>query len=204
MARRGPGRPAGQPAKTEDEITAAGAAVFRELGYTKARMDDVAARLGITKSSLYHYVSTKQELLYRILLPPYREAVSHLTEVAQLDSPAAERLELIIERHIRNTVDYYPAISIYLAASQDTPVPEEMRALDRTYLAGLRQVVTDGMQDGSLQVLDPAVTVQAILGVCNWFAVTFDPDSGWDTDQVVAGFTAICLHGLVSNQTQGA
>ncbi|MGE3621423.1 MAG: TetR/AcrR family transcriptional regulator [Acidimicrobiia bacterium] len=185
-------------------MTDAAAAVFRRLGYHRARMDDVAAALGITKSSLYHYVGTKEELLYRILLPPYRGALEHLLEVAATDAPAPERLARVVERHVRNTVEHYPAISIYLSASRDTPVPEEMRALDHAYTAGLKRIMVDGMREGSLAVHDPAIAVMAVLGMCNWFATTYEPAAGWDPDEVAATFAATCLHGLAVAQAQGA
>ncbi|MCZ7526641.1 MAG: TetR/AcrR family transcriptional regulator [Acidimicrobiia bacterium] len=195
--RRAPGRPRGRPAKTRQEIVEAGAGVFRRLGYHQARMDDVAAALGLSKGSLYYYVHTKEDLLFEIVLPPYREAIAHLTEVAASDLPVPARLEEVIRRHLSNVVKHYPAISIYLESHRHLPVPEEMRQLDREYSARLRQIVIDGMRDGSLRIQDPATAVAALVGMCNWFAIRYEPAGGWDPVEVAAGFAAIFLEGLV-------
>ncbi|MFV0315875.1 MAG: TetR/AcrR family transcriptional regulator [Microthrixaceae bacterium] len=197
--RRGPGRPAGQRARTDSEVNAAGAQVFRKLGYHRATMEDVAAELDMTKGSLYHYVSTKEELLYRVLLPPYEDAVRTASAAAERAAPAPERIAEVVERHLRNTVEHYPAISIYVAASNDTPIPEEMRELDRRYTSAVRRIIIDGMREGTFRVLDPSIAMVSVLGTCNWFAITYDPRDGWDIDEFAKGLVEIVLRGLTDD-----
>jgi AcrR family transcriptional regulator len=200
MTRNAPrraGRPAGGKAKTREEVIAAGAAVFRRRGYHQARMDEVASALGITKASLYYYVASKEALLFEIVAAPYREAVAHAEATASSHLSAAERVRAIIGQHLTATERHYPAISIYLASS-DLPVPEEMRDLDRSYSKALRSIMLEGMRDGSFRVLDPAVAVLSVIGMCNWFAVRFRPTDGWDVEEVAEEFAATCLQGLAA------
>jgi TetR/AcrR family transcriptional regulator, cholesterol catabolism regulator len=158
-------------------------------------MDDVAAELDITKSSLYHYVSTKEELLFAVIIPPYREAVAYLREL-DAAQPAPECLGLVVRRHLANVARYYPAISIYVESGRLLPVPEEVRSLDREYVAGVKRIIMDGMRDGSLRVQDPGIATSALLGMCNWFAIQYDPAAVGDLDEVAGDFLGIFLHGL--------
>ena len=194
--RRAPGRPPGQLAKTELEVREAGAETFRRLGYNRARMEDVAHALGVTKGGLYYYVRTKEELLLSIVLPPFREAVTLAEDIAASNEPAARRLQSVVKRHLQNTAKHYPAISIYLAGMRDLPVPDEMPALDRAYTRAMKQIVVEGMKDGTFAVRDPATVVVAILGMCNWFAVSYEPGQPWDIDEVATDFAALCLDGV--------
>lgn len=192
------GRPPGRAAKTRPEILEAAAECFRRLGYHRARMDDVAEALGITKSSLYHYVRSKEELLFEIIGPPYRDAVAHLREVSHTDAPAPDKLRAVVARHLRNVVDFYPAITVYVTHLATLPVPEEVRALDAEYVRGIRQLLLDGMRGGSLRVMEPGVAALMILGPANWFAVRYTPDLSWDIDGVVDDLVGAQLHGLTA------
>lgn len=196
MARAG--RPRGRPAKSPAEIAAAAGYVFRTHGYEAARMDDVAARLGITKGSLYHYVRTKETLLVQTVIQPYREAVEHLHDLLRAEAPADEILAQVVRRHLRNVRDHYPAISVYLEQGRSLPVPHEVRELDRRYVAGLRRLMLAGMRDGLLDVGDPTTAAGAVLGMCNWFAMHFEPDDPRDVDEVADEFVRVLLTGLSS------
>ena len=196
MQARRAGRPRGRPAKSRDEIVAAAGEVFRDAGYEAARMDDVATRLGITKGSLYHSVATTEALLIETVVQPYREAVEHRRGLLRSDRPVEEVLAAVVRRHLRNVRDHYPAISVYLEQGRSLPVPDEVRALDREYVAGLRRLVLAGMRDGSLDVADPATTTAALLGMCNWFAIHYDPADPRDVDDVADDFVRILLDGI--------
>lgn len=195
VARRA-GRPAGQPPKSNEEIRAAAARVFRRLGYQGTRMEDVASELGINKSSLYHYVATKEELLFDILLDPYRDAIVDLAAEVADDAPAPVHLERVLRRYFDNVAKYYPAISIYLAESRWLPVPDALRALDRDYVAGLRRLVVDGVRNGTLKAADPDVATTAIVGMCNQLAIRYDPNAGHQADQIAEDLLQLVLHGI--------
>lgn len=175
---------------------AAAGRVFRTAGYEAARMDDVASELGITKSSLYHYVRTKEALLVETVVEPYRDAVSHLHALLGSDQVVEVVLADVVRRHLRNVRDYYPAISVYLEQGRSLPVPDEVRDLDRQYVAGLRRLLLAGMRAGVLEVGDPAIAATALLGMCNWYAVHYDPEEARDVDDVAAEFVRILLSGL--------
>jgi AcrR family transcriptional regulator len=53
------------------EIVAAAFAVFGEKGFAAARLEDIAARAGVSKGALYLYFETKEELFHAVV----REAV---------------------------------------------------------------------------------------------------------------------------------
>jgi AcrR family transcriptional regulator len=191
-----PGRPAGRPPLSRTEILAAAALVFRRDGYQSARMEDVAEVLGITKPSLYYYVRTKHELLFDIILPPYRDAVAHLDEVLASSSPTPVRIGEVVARHLGNVARYSPAISIYVENLRSLPIPPEMSELDARYVRGLRQLMAAGLSDGSLRSCDPSVAADALLGMCNRFAVRHSPHTPFDPDVLAATVTSIFLNGV--------
>lgn len=193
---RGPGRPVGQPPRSREEIRAAAAEVFRRHGYHAARMDDIADQLGLSKASLYHYVRTKHELLFEIVLPPYRDFVAHLDDILAGSGPVPDRVAEAVRRHFGNVARYSPAVSIYVENLRSLPVPPELVDLDTRYLRGLRRLIATGMADGSLRPGDPTVAADALLGMCNWYAVRHTDESPARAERRAAAVTAIFLDGL--------
>ena len=61
--------PRGRAVDYDDKRTAvldAAAALFGELGYTGAKMDDVAKRCNVSKSMVYHYFKKMEDMLFAI------------------------------------------------------------------------------------------------------------------------------------------
>jgi AcrR family transcriptional regulator len=172
--------------------------VFHRDGFQSARMDDIADALGITKGGLYYYVRTKHELLFDIILPPYRDAVAHLDGVLASSSSTPERIGEVVTRYLGNVARYSPAISIYVENLRSLPVPPEMSELDARYVRGLRRLIADGVRDGSLRACDPAIAADALLGMCARFAVRYSSLAPFDPDAVARDLTAIFLGGLAS------
>ena len=56
-----------KPSTTRDRIRSEAAALFREKGFNGTSMSELAAEVGITKSSLYHHYPGKQALLSEII-----------------------------------------------------------------------------------------------------------------------------------------
>ena len=52
---------------TRDDILEAAAQVFRQKGFHGASMANIAEAVNLQKASLYHHVSSKQEILFELL-----------------------------------------------------------------------------------------------------------------------------------------
>ena len=85
----------------EEELLNTAAKLFRMKGYDATSISDIAAALGIRKSSLYHYISTKSDLLYRISKDTLEELLQGALEIKKQDLPSQEKLLKLVENHIR-------------------------------------------------------------------------------------------------------
>lgn len=81
------------------EITAAALAVFAERGFAAARLEDIAARAGLSKAALYLYFETKTDLFREVVrerASPNLEAIETLT--AGSDAPFSALIPAILQR----------------------------------------------------------------------------------------------------------
>src|SRR4051794_3856312 len=111
-----------RPAYDVDSLTDVAVTVFSARGYDATRMDHIARAANISKSSLYHHVSNKEELLAHAL----RRAVGSLTAI--LSEPAAregrprERMEYVIRLTIAAELRHLPEVSLLLRVRGNTEV----------------------------------------------------------------------------------
>jgi AcrR family transcriptional regulator len=103
------------PRKRRDrEVVDAAAQIFYERGYADASVQDVADALGILKGSLYHYIETKEDLLFRILEELHDDVQEILEEVAAVDGLGPlERLSLYVRRQVEFNLENLPRVAVY-------------------------------------------------------------------------------------------
>src|SRR3972149_4151373 len=99
---------------TRDHILDAAAQVFRQKGFHGASMTDIAEAVNLQKASLYHHVSSKQEILLALL----ERALGMLTEyIAKINSqslPADEKLRRMIQAYLQALAEYPDLSSVLL------------------------------------------------------------------------------------------
>jgi AcrR family transcriptional regulator len=68
------------------EVLEVSAQVFARRGYAAATVQDVADELGILKGSIYYYIKTKEDLLFRLLSAVHEDVDAILDKVAETES----------------------------------------------------------------------------------------------------------------------
>lgn len=75
--------------------------VFARRGFHTSRVGDIAEEAGVAHGLLYHYFSSKDEVLQTVFRENWRELVARFEQVEQSDSPADEKLHGIVKILIR-------------------------------------------------------------------------------------------------------
>ena len=93
----------------------AAARVFYERGYKNATVENVAEALGILKGSLYHYIDSKEEVLFRLLDETHDGVHRILEEVAASSSsePPLARLHEYVRRQVEFNQENLVRVSVY-------------------------------------------------------------------------------------------
>lgn len=92
-----------------NEIVQAAIAVFSEKGFAAARLDDIAARAGVSKGSLYLYFANKEELFHAV--------------VTQTISPNVDRVRLLMKTFDGQFADILPILpQIFSQVAETTPI----------------------------------------------------------------------------------
>ena len=171
-------RPVGRPRKDqrelsrspEDEILFQAARLFatRRLEGTSTR--EIAEAAGLRQSSLFHYFRTKEDILVRLSEDLSREPLTNLAQVRESDEGPAEKLFLILQRHVHQALANRWEWRAVIENSQAISKSKFRRYLaqEAEYCDGIAAVVAEGSASGVF-VNEPAGLATArLLGMCNW------------------------------------
>lgn len=179
-------------------ITAA-TEVFRNKGYDKATITDVADLMGIQKGSVYHYVKSKRELFYMVCIGSIRNLVETFREISERGIGTERKILLGLEHHIRMSCEE-PALMILAAESDDNPetgqVPE-MKKLRREYQELWKKVLIDGQAEGILSShLDWNLALNGIFGMLQWMYKWYRPESPHSPEKIYETFATLIMQGI--------
>ena len=160
--------------------------LFATRGFRGASMADLAAACATSKSLLYHYYPSKEDLLYAVMLSHIDQLVADVAAVAGETGTAREKMDRILHRFMHH---YVGAASRQKVLLNDLAhLPEDRRAS----IVAKQRAIIDAVQALLVQV-DPALTsdpvaarvrTMLLFGAINWTHTWFDPAGPASTDAV--------------------
>ncbi len=158
----------GRPGYDLDSLLAVAVEVFNERGYDGTSMEDLAQRLGIAKSAIYHHVSGKEELL-RLALGRALDGWSEVAEQAQrMAAPAIDRLEYLVRGTVGVLQEQLPYVTLLLRVRGNTEVERDALDRRRAFDRLVADLVTEAERDGDIRAdVEPAVTARLLFGMVN-------------------------------------
>ncbi|MEU7810884.1 TetR/AcrR family transcriptional regulator [Pseudonocardia sp. NPDC049154] len=180
----------------EPELIAAAITVFYEKGYAAASLQDVADIVGVLKGSLYHYISSKEELLARICVESHSQASEIMAEaLASADDPL-DQLRAYLGRIALWYLTNIERVSIYFNEGKWLTGERlnEVRAQGREFHAFIRTLIDKARSgDRVRQDVDPRVATQLILGSLNSVSTWYRPDGLYSPEEIATAFTDMSL-----------
>jgi AcrR family transcriptional regulator len=171
----------GRPGYDLESLLAVAVEIFNERGYDSTSMRDLADRLGIAKSAIYHHVTGKEELL-RLALDRALAGLSAVTDRTRvLPAPAIERLEYLVRGSVEVLEAELPYVTLLLRVRGNTEI--ERAALDkrRAFDRFVAELVAQAVRDGDIrQDVDAIITARLLFGLVNSVVEWYTPAPGSD------------------------
>lgn len=187
----------GRPGHSLDTLLDAAVALFNERGYEATSMDELAARLGVTKSAIYHHVPSKVELL-RLALDRALDALFALTEeTGATTGPAIARLEYVVRGSVRVLAAELPFVTLLLRLRGNSEVERTALHRRREFDRVVTGLVRAAEHEGDVRAdVDPAVISRLLFGAVNSLTEWYRPDRGLTADDLADAVVAITFTGL--------
>lgn len=184
---------------TRDDILDAAAQVFRRKGFHGASMKDIAETVQLQKASLYHHVSSKQEILLALLDRALDMLFEQVNIIAKQPLPADEKLRQMVQVYLRLLAENSDLSSVLLFEHRSLEPAQHKRHIpNRDRFESLwRDVVEDGVRTGLFECPNPDLAVRALMGILNWTITWYRPDGSLSIEQIADQYTGLLLNGLM-------
>lgn len=188
---------------SHERLIAAAASLLAEVGMSSLLMDDVAARAGVSRGTLYRLFPGKSHLF--AALAESRSPLASLGVILKgmADVPPAEALPVLVQGIIPRLLENRGLLRAVLAEAsvENAPGGDAARAVMQRLYGDLGDYMAGQMDAGRLRRTDPLIAVQSFLGPLLMYSV-IRPDF-WgdnitvaDPPAVVAEFVDIWLRAM--------
>ncbi len=147
----------------EEAILDTTQALMVELGYNQMSMDDVAARVGISKATLYQHFPSKEELVINVIVRSMQRSEQFIHQ-QDPSSPALARLECVIRNALEHRAELWTARIMLPAAS--VPMHPLYQAQAQRLNTALAHLVDTAKAEGDISArLPTAIIVLMMRGI---------------------------------------
>lgn len=162
-------------------------------------MREIAADAGINIATLYFYCSTKEQLLFDVLVNAQQQLAEALRErIGVAGESWASRLAAAIVLHIKICAEQaFPTTINRVDMQRLTPEHREAYMTMRdAYEQEFRSLIGGGIAAGELRPVDPKLTAFAILGIGHAVGRWYRPDGSMTPEQIAEQYVDFILAGL--------
>ncbi|GAA1431113.1 TetR/AcrR family transcriptional regulator [Streptomyces thermospinosisporus] len=189
---------------TPETLLSVAVQVFNERGYDGTSMEHLSKAAGISKSSIYHHVSGKEELLRRAVSRALDELFGILGEEQARRGRPAERLEYVVRRMVEVLIAELPYVTLLLRVRGNTDT--ERWALDRRreFDHRVAQMVKEAAADGDVRDdIDAGLVTRLVFGMINSIVEWYRPDVRGMSEREVADAVAQLAFGGLRRAADG-
>lgn len=176
------------------------ASLFAKVGYPNAKMQDIAQACGATKSMLYHYFPTKDDLLSAMLKEHLEKVIASIDEAVSGSEPVKNRFIAFVQTYAQKSAQSRRRHVIamndvkFLPKAMQTPLLRlEKKVTDQ--VADLLREVNPGLEDN---VYKPYAMM--LLGMLNWTDYWFRPGGPIKSDELCERITRLFLLGFMAEK----
>ena len=186
-------------------VLQAAAQLFNERGFHATSLDDIAARLNVTKPTLYYYVKNKDEILLQCVGKGLAMMLEGIDASRAAGGKAIDQLMTCMQVYARIVTMDFGMCLIRVGDEQVPPESrKELRRLKSAIDQEFRRLVAEGVAEGSIQPCDPKITAFVIAGALSWIGRWYQPGGEYTAEQVAQQCIATLCDGVLRRPAQAA
>jgi AcrR family transcriptional regulator len=190
--------------RRQHELVATAARLFAERGYQAASMQDLTEATGLTAGGLYHYIGSKEQLLFRICDELLEPLLERARAIVATDAPATDHLRELLRAWLAHIATHREHMLVFAQERhviEREPQWREVRRQRKAFETILDDVLARAEQDATMAFADRGLTLLALLGMVNHTATWLRPRGRLSAEQIADGYCDLLLKAGVAAST---
>lgn len=178
------------------KLLSAAARLFREQGYDRTTVRDIAAAVGIQSGSIFHHFASKEDILFAVTMEVIRFNTERMRLATDGVADPEQRLRGLIRAELQSIVGDTREAMIVLVRDWRCLSAEKQKealAVRAVYEGYWMDALRDLKAQGRLGDEDPMVVRRLVNGMTSWTSNWFDASGALDMD----GLTEVILRRVV-------
>lgn len=196
-----------EPQDRRELIVSAAAEMFARKGIRSTTVREIADAVGVLSGSLYHYFSSKDEIVREILMDFLDTIRAEYAEVLARGGGAAETLRDVVLTSLQVARQQPDATAIYqneLRYLRETPQFKEVQAAAAEVQRVWLEIIERGVADGTFRDDIPPRVFHRLIRDAVWLSGRGQhPDAGYSTERLADAITSIFLDGFSARPRSG-
>ncbi len=190
-----------------EQIYVHAAQLFCTRGFAATSMNNIAEAVGITKAGLYHFVASKEELLFTLMSFSMERLEEDVVAHARLITDPVDRLTAIVRGHLQSVMQVTTPVGnpLTIILEETSALSPDKAALIKArkaaYSAFVRGTLDEIKVMGKLADVDTRMATSAIMGIILWLARWHRPDGRLSVDDIIDNLSGIALRGVLGSDT---
>jgi AcrR family transcriptional regulator len=183
----------------QERLLTAASRLFAERGFALTSVQDIVERAGVTKGAMYHYYTSKDDLLQQIYTRLLAVQSERLVRIAESDRPVRERLQAAAVDVVVTTLEHLDDATVSWRSMHMLP-PErlaEVRADRRRFHERFRSLIEQGQRVGALRAdVSPDLAAHQFFGGVHHLGTWYHADGELTPESIGETFAELLLRGL--------
>ncbi|MBS1250290.1 MAG: HTH-type transcriptional repressor KstR2 [Chloroflexi bacterium] len=185
---------------SREDILDAAAKIIGENGYHATSMRDIAEAVQLQKGSLYHHVSSKQDILFELLEQALNLLITHLEKVADQNLAPEQKIRQAMRAYLEILTTNIELSSVLLLEHRSLKPEYQTAHITRRddFESIWREIIQEGIDAGQFKTTDPAQVTRTLLGTLNWTITWFNPNGPLSPAEIADQSANVFLNGLLT------
>jgi AcrR family transcriptional regulator len=183
-----------------EEIYEKALELFVANGYDQTALSQIAKELGLTKAGLYHYFSSKEDLLFFVHERHMDRIFIPILEAARKISDPEERIVYFIRNYTLKamTRDASARVLVHETNNLKTENRQKIKVLWKNGLDLIRKSLSEMEIEGKIGKINKTFAAFALLGMCSWTFYWFDYERQESGEELADTYAKVFLKGILN------
>jgi len=189
---------------TGDRLLAGAATLFRQKGYAGTTTRELSGLLGLQNASLYHHISGKEDILFRLCMGALEHVAEGIDQVMDPRLSPIDQLRALALRYTQIALedrDRHATMLIEIRALSDARRTEVVEARDKN-VRRVQDVIAAALSEGEIrQDIDVKYVTLALFNLLNWSIFWWRPDGEIEASELAEILWKVFADGAVTSRT---
>lgn len=190
-------------------IISEAAALFNWQGSRATTLADIAGSMNLTKTCVYYYVKTKEDLVYQCYVASCDMWLEKARQANAMNVDGLQKIVEMVRAHFNQYIDSLNGRAPHFAMLTEVSSLEQEHAEDiqrrwREIFFQCSAMVEQGMAEAVIEKQNPAIVSSAIFSIIQWFPVWLNRSHAANPQPVIDGVLDVLVNGLSAQPHQFA